>query len=210
MNLKRWKPVKPPFAKYKKKVFAKAASVTGFIYQIGERPILRIKSAEVPVSKIRTAVMRKKIKYLKSCLVKYRKLTGNGRGIAAVQVGIADRFAVVYTPEKLLIIINPKITKKSENLLKYPEMCMSAVPVIVPLARPAWIEFDYYDETGSSKHWNTKDDTKPGRILNRVFQHEIDHLNGIINVDIVKSPKELILESDPAFYKNARFEEVKN
>lgn len=45
-------------------------------------------------------------------------------------------------------------------------------------------------------------------MLNRVFQHEIDHMNGIINIDKVKSPKELILESDPDFHKNAKFEEV--
>jgi peptide deformylase len=199
----------PPFAEYKKSVFHKAAIVSDFIYQIGESDILRKPSAAIPISKIKSREMQEKFRYLKKCLDKYRKLTGYGRGIAAVQIGIPERFSVIYTPQKLLIIVNPKITKRSKKLLKYPEMCMSAIPVIAPVIRPAWIEFDYYDEKGVLNHWNQKDDNDTGRMMNRVFQHEINHMNGVINIDIVKSPKELILESDPSFYKNAKFEKVK-
>ncbi len=212
MSIKTWKPTPPPFAKYKKEVLLKAGTVSGFIYQIGESPILRKPSVRVPISKIKSVEMQSKFSYLKKSLEKYKKLTGQGRGIAGVQVGIAEQFFVVYlTPDKkkMEIIINPKITKQSRKLLKYPEMCMSANPVIVPLARPVWIEFSYYDETGKLQYWNTKDDTKLGRMLNRVFQHEIDHMEGIINIDLVKNPKELILESDPNFYKSAKFEAVR-
>lgn len=195
----------PPFSAFKKSVFLKAAKVSSFIFQIGEFSELRKHSRAVPISKITSEEMRNKFKYLKSCLVKYRKLTGYGRGVTAVQIGIPERFSVVYTPEKLMIVINPKITKKSKTLLKYPEICMSANPIISPVVRPSWVELEYYDESGKLQMWNNKKD----RILNRVFQHEIDHMYGIINIDLVKSPKELILESDPDFYKNAKFEEVK-
>lgn len=198
----------PPFSKFKKKVFRNAGKITDFIYQVGESKILREPSREVSIYKINSAEMKRKSAYLKDCLLRYRKLTGQGRAIAAVQVGICERFAVVYTSEKLLTIINPKITNRSKELLKYPEICMSANPVIVPLKRPAWIEFDYYDEKGLKKHWNIKDDTEQGRILNRVFQHEIDHMDGIINLDLVENPKELILHSDPDFYKNAKFKKA--
>lgn len=198
----------PQFSKFKKKVFRNAGKVTDFIYLVGESPILREPCREVLLNKIKSGEMKKKIDYLKDCLLKYRKLTGQGRAIAAVQVGIPERFAVVYTPEKLFTIINPKITHRSKTFLKYPEICMSANPVIVPLERSAWIEFDYYDEEGLKNHWNTKDDTQQGRILNRVFQHEIDHMDGIINLDLVENPKELIFHSDPDFYKKAKFEKV--
>lgn len=198
----------PPFAEYKKSVFHKAAIVSDFIYQIGESDILRKPSVEVPISKIKSRGMQKKFKFLKKCLLRYRKLTGYGRGIAAVQVGIPEKFSIIYIQEKPIIIANPKITKQSKKLLKYPEMCMSAVPVIAAVIRPAWIEFDYYDEEGLLNHWDQKDDTDTGRMMNRVFQHEIDHMEGVINIDLVKSPKELILESDPNFYKNAKFEEA--
>ncbi len=209
MKSKVFKPAKPPFSKYKKEVFTNASKVTDFIYQIGESPILRKSSKEVSLNKIKSSAMRAKIKYLKKCLENYKRLTGHGRGIAGVQVGIPERFAVVYTTldkTKMEIIINPKITKQAKTLLKYPELCMSANPVIVPLARPAWIEFNYYDERGNPKYWRMKDSTSLGKMLNRVFQHEIDHMEGIVNVDLIKSPKELILVSDPEFYKKAKFE----
>ena len=45
-------------------------------------------------------------------------------------------------------------------------------------------------------------------MMNRVFQHEFDHMEGVINIDKIKNPKEIILQSDPDFYTHARFEEV--
>lgn len=200
---------KPPFAEFKKETFTKAAKVSQFIYQIGEFEGLRKPSKEVPLRKIKSQEMQEKFGYLKSCLKRYRKLTGYGRGITAVQIGIPERFSVIYTPEKIIIIVNPKITKVSKKLLEYPEMCMSANPIIAPTVRPSWVEFDYYDDQGNLRHWDIKDETEAGKMMNRVFQHEIDHMEGIINIDKVASPKLLILESDPGFYDNAKFKEVK-
>lgn len=211
MNSNTLKIVKPKNAKYKRRVFFQAAETADFIFQIGEDPSLRKPSKEILISKIKSPQMQRKFEYLKNCLKKYTELTGQGRGIAGVQVGIPERFFAVYTSldkSRTEIIINPKITKKSKQLLKYPEMCMSAVPVIAPVARPSWIEFEYFDAQGVLRKWMTKDKTDLGRILNRVFQHEIDHLDGIINLDRVNSPKELKLDSNPEFYKRARFESV--
>jgi|SRR5579885_1764294 len=202
-----WHPTPPPQRKFKKDVFRKAALVSQFIYQIGESPALRQSSTEILVDKVSSKEYRAKFRYIKECLIKYRELTGYGRGITGVQVGMPECFSVIYTPEKLLIIINPKITKQSTKLVRYPEMCISVNPIIAPVVRPAWIEFAYYDENGQKQFWKTKDDTDFGKMMNRVFQHEIDHMNGIINIDKVNS-KELILESDPDFYHNAVFEEV--
>jgi len=206
--MKNWIPIKPPFARFKKKVFIRAAQVSGIVYQIGEYPALRQPSKKIPIAAIKSVTMNTKIAYLKKCLLQYRKITGYGRGIAGIQVGIPERIAVIYTPRKLITIINPRIAKKSEKRLLYPEMCMSVNPIIAPTVRPSWIEFEYYDENGQKQYWNTKDDTKKQKILNRVFQHEIDHMDGIINIDKVKFPRDLILESNPAFYKKAKFEEV--
>ncbi len=205
--MNNFKPTPPPFRKFKKKTFNLAGKVGSFIYQIGESEILRKSSKAVPLGKINSAEYKAKFKYLKKCMLKYRKITGMGRGITAVQIGISERFSVVYTPKNLLIIINPKITKKSSKKYLYPEMCMSANPIIAPTIRPSWIEFEYFNEQGKRKKWTTKDNTKLGKILNRVFQHEIDHMEGIINIDRCSS-KDLILESDPKYYKTASFIEV--
>lgn len=202
---------KSPFRKNKKKVFERVIAVSGFIHQIGESEALRQPSSEVKISNITTALFQKKIAYLKSCMRKYRTLTGAGRGITAVQVGIPERFSVIWMPElkgKLLIIINPKVTKQSKEQLSYPEMCMSANPIIAKVVRPAWIEFEYYDEAGRKQYWSTKADTKEGKLYNRVFEHEIDHMHGIINIDLVLS-KTLIFESDPTLYDKATFKKAK-
>lgn len=203
-----WKPTPAPFAAHKKAVLEKAAKVTDFVHQIGEYPALRQPSKPVPLTEITGGDMHAKIEYLKDCLRRYRRLTGYGRGISAVQVGIPQRFAVVFTPDmEILTIINPKITNRSSSHYRYPEICMSANPIIAPVKRPAWVEFTYYDEDGQRHTWKTKDDTPEGRMMNRVFQHEIDHMEGIINIDKVESPSDLIMESDPSYYDTATFEE---
>lgn len=210
MTNSAWKPQSAPQYKYKKQVFERTIATSSFVYQIGEYEALRKPSRPVPVSKIAKLEFQKKISYIKSSLKKYRELTGYGRGITAVQLGIPECFSVIYMPErkqKFFVIINPKITKRSSMKLLYPEMCMSASPLIAPTVRPSWIEFSYYDEKGEEQYWSQKDDTKEGLMYNRVFQHEIDHMNGIINIDKVKSV-DLIFESDPTFYDRASFIEV--
>ncbi len=202
-----WKPIPPPFREFKKEKCIDSAFLADFIYQIGESEDLRKPSKEVPLTQITSKAMKEKFAYLKNCLLTYRQKTGYGRGIAAVQVGISERFAVIGLNEDLLIIINPQITKVSEKKYRYSEMCMSAFPIIAPVIRPAWIECTYLDEQGKKKYWDTKDDTEFGKMLNRVMEHEIDHMEGIINIDQVKS-KELILQSDPTFYDSVKFEKV--
>jgi peptide deformylase len=206
----------PKFRKHKQKVFDNVISTGQFIHMIGENDALRKSSEKVLLKEIKSKDFQQKIAYIKKCMMRYRKLTGLGRGITGVQVGLPQRFAVIYLPikdstltheKKLLLIINPKITKKSEEKLIYPEICMSANPIIAPVIRPSWIEFTYYDEEATIQHWNMKAHTKEGKIYNRVIQHEIDHMDGIINIDLVQS-KELIFELDPVFYEKADFKQV--
>lgn len=206
-----WTPQKAPFRKYKKEVFRNVIKTADFIYQIGEYQELRNPSKLVSMQEIHSLHFKRKVEYLKKCLLKYRKLTGVGRGITGVQVGMPERFSVIYMPEvagELLVIINPVITKQSKELLEYPEICMSANPIIAPVIRPAWIEFEYLTIHGEKQLWNMKDSTKNGQIYNRVLQHEIDHMDGIINIDKVES-KKLIFESDPKFYDNSKFTKIK-
>lgn len=243
MSNNSWKPVLPTHKQHKRDIYQQIIKTGEFVYQIGELDEIRQKSKPVNIRNITSREFKKKVSYVKKCLLKYRKITGKGRGITAVQVGIPEAFAVIYCHSEfisesqnykteilnqvqddggrvrddvdrhpidkngLLVIINPKIIKRSTKLLKYPEMCMSAAPVISPNIRPSWIEFEYFDENSTKRHWTLKDIDKKARMYNRVFQHEIDHINGIINIDRVKS-KELIFESDPHFYEKAKFKDI--
>lgn len=205
-----WKPPLPPGRAFKKQSLQDLIETAGFIYQIGESVALRQPSRPVPMSSIASVETQTKIAYLKRCMRKYRTVTGKGRGIAAVQVGIPESFFVIFMPEKkekLLVLINPKVVKKSKKLLRYPEMCMSANGLIAVVIRPAWIEVEYFTQKGQKAHWNTKDKTMQGKMYNRVLQHEMDHLNGVINIDTVQS-KELFFDSEKAFYEKATFQEV--
>lgn len=207
-----WKPLLPPFRKYKKDMHEDPVVTGQFIFQIGESEDLRKPSPIVPLDKLNTKEYQAKIAYLKHCMLEYRRLTKKGRAIAGVQVGIPEQMVVVYLPErkdKTWVLLNPHITDRSKELYEYPEMCMSCNSMIAPVVRPAWIECTYYDEKGRQHVWDTKDTTEKGRIDNRVLQHEIDHLHGIINIDRVESRK-LIFLSDPTFYAKATFKKIKN
>jgi peptide deformylase len=189
--------------KYIRKVFENAAIVAPLTVQIGQSEILRQKSKEVPLEKLDSPEIKKIIKDLHETLGRYKKLTGKGRGICAVQIGKLSKIAVLYIGKKMITVINPVIKSESIKTLRYPEICMSANPVIAFVLRPAWVEVEYLNEFGEEKVWDDKED----KIINRVFQHEIDHMEGIINIDLVKS-KDLIFDSSPDILKNAKFEEV--
>lgn len=208
---KSWQPKLPPARVYKKENLQELQKISQFIYQIGEDPQLRLPSKIVAVEDINNPEIKAKIAYLKKCMLRYKKATnGKGRGIAAVQVGIPERFFLFWRDEqkeKMEVWINPVITKKAEKLYRYPEACMSCNSLVAPVIRPAWVEVEYYTERGDKKRWSLKDTTKKGKIENRVIQHEIDHLDGIINIDRVGS-KELVFETDKEYATN-RFITVK-
>ncbi len=108
-----------------------------------------------------------------------------GMGLAYVQIGILKRiFVIVEELEdgefKEYIVINPKIISHSEEMIYVGEGegCLSVnreVEGIVP--RHARITLEYYDFEGNKKVIRARED------LAVAFQHEIDHLNGILFVD---------------------------
>jgi peptide deformylase len=208
-----WEPTLPPGRAYKRENLAEIRKASLFIYQVGESPLLRKPSKRIVVKDIRSPVVQAKIAYLQSCLRRYTRLTnGKGRGLAGIQVGIHERLFVAYLGKEtknkaITVFINPKIEEESGVLLRYDEACMSANSLVAPVVRPAWIRFSYYDEQGRMQVWEQKDTTYHFRMLNRVLQHEIDHLEGIINIDKVPSVS-LGFESFKDQYKAAKFEAI--
>ncbi len=108
-----------------------------------------------------------------------------GMGLAAVQLGVLKRFFVISyknddgTFEEYKVV-NPKIVSHSEELIYVDEGegCLSvnrAVDGIVP--RYARITVQYYDEFGNIQEKRVREE------IAVAFQHEIDHLNGILFVD---------------------------
>ena len=108
-----------------------------------------------------------------------------GMGLSAVQLGKLKRFFVIsYKNEDGTFeeykVVNPKIVSNSEELIyvEEGEGCLSVnryVEGIVP--RYARITVEYYDEFGNKITKRVREE------IAVAFQHEIDHLNGILFVD---------------------------
>lgn len=98
--------------------------------------------------------------------------TLNGVGLAAPQIGISRRFFIMNAPEGVIMCINPKILQKSAETESDLEGCLSHPGEIITKNRHYSVRVLYYDE--NSKHTVR---TFSG-IYSRIFQHEMDHLNG--------------------------------
>ena len=152
--------------------------------------ILRTKSKDVtfPLSDDDKKLINDVIEYLKLSQIKeyYEKYDLRpGMGLSFIQMGIQKNIFVIveeYEEEKFrnYIIINPKIISHSEELIYVGEGegCLSVnrdVEGIVP--RFARITVSYNDIDGNKKEIRVRED------ISIAFQHEIDHLNGILFID---------------------------
>ena len=137
-----------------------------------EAKILRKKMADFDFSKF----SKKEIQQL---LTKMREKMkkANGIGLSANQIGLDFNLFVAQAEGKFYAIFNPKITKFSNEKSVLEEGCLSVPEVFGPVARPAKIVLEGLDKNGKPlkiKAWG---------LLARIFQHEIDHLNGIVFTD---------------------------
>jgi len=95
-------------------------------------------------------------------------------GLAAPQIGINARMFVMFHEGRFMAIINPEIKKRTGAINYKGEMCLSRPDVVVRKGRRKKIRVKYTDEAGDVVERNFSN-------LNaRIFQHEFDHLNGIL------------------------------
>jgi len=108
-----------------------------------------------------------------------------GVGLAAPQVGVSRKVIVVEfgdendpeKPEKLYAVINPEIVSFSEDLETGIEGCLSIPGMVGEVERPLAIVVKGKNPQGK------KIKIKAHGWLARIFQHEIDHLNGVLFTD---------------------------
>jgi peptide deformylase len=101
----------------------------------------------------------------------------NGVGLAAPQIGVPLRVFVAEVNKKFYAFVNPEIVKTSSEEEYFEEGCLSLPGVYGEVRRPSKIVMTALNERGERvkvKAWG---------LLARVFQHEIDHLNGMLFVD---------------------------
>ena len=114
----------------------------------------------------------------------------NGVGLAAIQIGVAKRVLVVNVPlesdeegvdlqpkENTLEIINPVITYRSDEKIKFQEGCLSVPGFYEDIERHAMVTIAYQDRHGEP--FTIEDDA----FLAVALQHEIDHLDGRLFIE---------------------------
>ena len=113
-----------------------------------------------------------------------------GVGLAAPQVNVADRVIVVELPAdeeeglpaELYAFVNPEIIKTSRDKEEGQEGCLSIPGYLGEVERHTEIIVRGQDATGKLQRVKAYD------YLARIFQHEIDHLDGIMFIDRVADP----------------------
>ena len=109
-----------------------------------------------------------------------------GVGLAAPQVNVSQRLIVVEYPEddsvedapsKIFIVANPEFKLLSEDMVEGIEGCLSVPNLLGSVERSNEIIVTGLDRRGKKQTIQAKG------WLARIFQHEVDHLNGILFVD---------------------------
>jgi len=112
-----------------------------------------------------------------------------GVGLAAPQVGVGQRVIVVEyaegdedpeaepKPKELFVVVNPEIVSHSEETVIGNEGCLSIPGYYGEVERYAWVSIKGYNRHGDAFRM------RPKGWLARIFQHEVDHTNGVLFTD---------------------------
>lgn len=133
---------------------------------------LRKKSVDVLFEEIKTSEFQKLVDDMIETMA-----VENGVGLAAPQIGIHKRLIIVEDNGKVDAYINPEITKTSLRTVSSEEGCLSVPGVFGLVKRHKHIRLQAIDRHGN------KIELKAGGLTSRAFQHEIDHLDGILFID---------------------------
>ena len=115
-----------------------------------------------------------------------------GVGLAANQVGIAQRVAVVDTGGEApqpLVLVNPTIVHRGEETETAEEGCLSIPEIFGEVERPLSIIVEATDRSGAPFRLETSG------YQARAIQHEIDHLDGVLFLDHLSAVKRGLLLS---------------
>lgn len=154
---------------------ATTRSLPEVVLQLGD-PRLRWPSKEVEDA--RSADVRVLTAQLFEALATLRTTHGFGRALAAPQVGRRLRVIAYDLGEGPRVMINPKISVRSEETFTLWDDCFSFPDLLVRVRRARSITLDFLDASGRPQTWRDLDEAR-----SELFQHELDHLDGVLAID---------------------------
>lgn len=149
--------------------------------------------AVLPLRHIPDPVLRQKAKRIRTIDAALQRLIDdmietmhaeNGVGLAANQVGVLQRVAVIQLPddEQATVLINPEIIRR-EGEVQVHEGCLSIPGYRGDIKRSVTVRVKALDRDGKSFRIKGQD------LLAEALEHETDHLNGILYIDHITDPE---------------------
>lgn len=155
------------------------------MFQVIKAPDQRLKIQTKPVKKITPSLMQT----LKEMIILTKTFKEpEGVGLASTQIGLNERYFVAKDGEDFIPVINPQILFFGKRIKKYFEGCLSIPNIWGEVQRYTTIKVSYQDQSGQQIKKSLKG------ITAWIFQHEMDHLNGILF-------SERVLQQGGKFYK---------
>ena len=171
----------------------------------GSRMLTRIgrnlmSAAHMAIRRILTipdSILRKQAKPVERVDDELRKLMDDmlltmydapGIGLAAPQIGISRRLIVMDPakeddPSTPLVMVNPDIIERSDEMRLHEEGCLSIPDFTAEIERPAKTRVAFIDREGKQQEMELEG------IWSTLVQHEIDHLNGVLFIDYLSRLK---------------------
>jgi len=150
-----------------------------------------------PILTLPDPILRKKAAPIERVDDTLRRLMGDmlltmydapGIGLAAPQIGVSRRLIVMDpakddAPKTPLVMVNPELLERSEEMRLYEEGCLSIPDFTAEVERPARVRVAFIDLKGKKRERELTD------IWATLVQHEIDHLNGVLFIDYLSRLK---------------------
>lgn len=164
-------------------------------------PKLRLKNQELSSDFLKSDSFTQLLEDLKDSMKHY-----GGIGIAAPQIGINLKIAIIELPEinrygqnvklPFTVFINPKIKFLTQEIQGFWEGCLSVPGLRGFVERPSKIEVEFLDQGGQLQTM------KAEGFLATVIQHELDHLDGVLYVERIKDLRNLSFQEEYEQFQN--------
>ena len=175
------------------------------IVTVGD-PVLREHAREISLDELRSDEMQRLIDDLIET-----KRAANGAGLASNQIGRAVRVAVVEVepgnprypykpPVDLTVIVNPVVEPLDDEVFEVNEGCLSVPDLRGDVERFVNLRVRYLDRLGEPR-----EEVRRG-LTAGTFQHEVDHLDGVLFLDRVGDPTTLSTWEQFDRHRRAEFE----
>lgn len=139
------------------------------------------KVLRAPTEPVKFPLSKELVKLTKDMMDTVRK--ADGIGLAAPQIGKSVKLIVVNLEKNgvpIMALYNPKVTSKGFKKIEIEEGCLSIPQVFGLVKRPVKVTIEAQNSKGAKIKFTDK------AWVSRVVQHEIDHINGVLIIDLIK------------------------